>query len=968
MPEADRSGGRALAWLTSRGPELIEADGVLVALAATHLWVCPLPAPAVFAALAVALVWPGGGRPLPTDWRRYARGLPYRLAVMAVVGALWHYAFSLPLASLAFSPLWLAGGAAWVVAHQAPVPASIRIARTVGEWSRRQRERAFAVQADLGLADLAVWATGFYFAACFLPGFWPHPWLPAALLGAWGVGRGLMGWHRLAPSAGADAIRVLISAAVLGFLTAAARSAGGTPSLRAEFAVFFWGAVASLAVRLGARTRERRWGDRAPELMRWVLVGAAGLWLLRGLGRYALHGSDDALWYATMLADVVTQLRAGIFPFWSGQSIYQFNGAIYPLRVAPGFLYLGALLDALTFRSLGVFALQNLLLTLVGIGTIFSAYFCLAALLPSRRGLAAGLAILFLGCPGVLGVAYNSDLYMSWTTLPWIPIIWFATVRSFRDRGAPGTLFLLGAALGLGWWGHSPIALWSTLVAGLIQGVRLAGQGLRPGEVWAWMGSAAAFLAIAGYPIGSVLLYPPQAGIKMGDFQRATAGTIAYFVDSAFPGILRPLSHNGRSLSDFQLGYALWLILAGCTWHLRRMRRPEILLPVVVAWALIVLLLPIPVVNLKLWAVIPAFIRNTTGNWAMNRLYLLLAAAVAFGAAAAFASVTDTDRKPRRWLWALLWLGCAWNVRDDAAFVQGSIEGAHPPSSAANQLRPENVKISRFAYMVFPKWPVWFNHGVVDPAMENRLRDRSSFAVIASNAGAAQAAGREVASGQFRRLNVPASYSEFDRTLRLEPGRRYLLDFDYLKPEVSGVLQIEGPHFFREYGVPEYGGDASFGAGGAHSQVISVWTSGAEAEDLRLRYVSPPTPADPQRSPTFARVRLLEFNPAALPVRVTSWMPYRAEVTSPVSAWVETPRVYLDGYVATVNAQPAAVARSPEGLASVAVPAGSSSIQLVYRPPVGLVALFWVSLTGIAAALVLAARLLVPSSSPSIAS
>ncbi len=956
MPEPERSGARVRAWLNSRRPELIEADGVVVALAATQLWICPLPASAVFSALALALAWPGGGRPLPTRWAPYAGGLPYRLAVMALVGGLWHYAFALPLAAMAFAPLWLAAGAGWVVAHKSPVQSSIGLARKVGEWVRVQRQRAAAAQVDLAVTDLAVWAVGFYFAGCFLPDFWPHPWLPAVLLLVWGVGRILLGWHRLALGAGADFVRVVASTAALAALTAAARVAGGTPSLRAEFTLFFWGTAATLAVRLGARVRERRWADRAPELMRWLLVGAAGLWLLRGLGRYALHGSDDALWYGTMLADVVTQLRAGIFPFWTGQSIYQFNGAIYPLRVAPGYLYLGALLDTLTFRSLGIFAVQNLLLTLVGLGTVTSAYFCLAALVPGRRGLAAALAILFLGCPGVLGLAYNSDLYMSWTTLPWIPVVWYASVQSFRDRGAPGTLFLLGAALGLCWWGHSPIALWSTLVAALIQGVRLAVHGLRRGEVGRWLPAAAAFIAIAGYPIGSVLFYPPQAGIKMGDFQRATAGTIAYFIESAFPAVLRPLSHNGRALSDFQLGYALWLVVAGCTWRLRRTRRPEILLPLFVAWGIVILLLPIPVVNLKLWTMIPAFIRNTTGNWAMNRLYILLAAAVAFGAAASFAAAAAAGAKPQRWLWRMLWFGCAWTVVEDAAFVQGSIEGAHPLSSAANQLRPENVKISRFAYMVFPKWPVWFNHGVVDPAMENRLRDLHSFAVIASNEAAAVGAGREVAAGRFRRLNVPASYSEFDRTLRLEPGRRYLLDFDYLQPLVTGVLQIEGPHLFREYGVPEYGGDGSFGSGGGHSHVISIWTSGREPEDLRLRYVAPPTPADPQRMPTFARVRLLEFDPAALPVRVTSWMPYRAEVTSPVRAWVETPRVYLDGYVATVNAQPAAVVRSPEGLACVAVPAGHSSLQLVYRPPFGLAALFWISLTAIVASLCFGAR------------
>src|SRR6185312_9568491 len=192
------------------------------------------------------------------------------------------------------------------------------------------------------------------------------------------------------------------------------------------------------------------------ENLRRLSVGAAALFLLRGYLRRTLEGGGDSGWYATMLADVVAQTRAGIFPVWAGQSIYQFNGAIYPLRVAPAFHQLGALVDALTGRTLGVYALQNLLLTAVGLAAAYAAYFTLAALLPSRRWLAAGLAVLFFACPGVVGLPYIADLFMSWTTVPFVPVVWYATLRSFRDGGPAATLALLGGSLGLCWWGHSP--------------------------------------------------------------------------------------------------------------------------------------------------------------------------------------------------------------------------------------------------------------------------------------------------------------------------------------------------------------------------------------------------------------------------------------------------------------------------------------------------------------------------------
>ena len=69
--------------------------------------------------------------------------------------------------------------------------------------------------------------------------------------------------------------------------------------------------------------------------------------------RARLYGAGDALWYANMLADYVTQLRAGDVPDLCGQTEFAFNGAVYPLRVAPMYQHLGGLLDLLTGRRSG---------------------------------------------------------------------------------------------------------------------------------------------------------------------------------------------------------------------------------------------------------------------------------------------------------------------------------------------------------------------------------------------------------------------------------------------------------------------------------------------------------------------------------------------------------------------------------------------------------------------------------------
>lgn len=702
---------------------------------------------------------------------------------------------------------------------------------------------------------------------------------------------------------------------------------------------------------LGAAARVRALPPALPEALRCALLGAAALWLMRGFAARTLKGTGDARWYATMLADMVAQVRSGVFPVWCGQSLYQFNGAIYPLRVAPAFHYMGALLDVLTLHALGVFALQNLLLILLAVAAIATAYLGLRALLPGRAWTAALLAALFLSCPGVLGISYNTDLFMSWTTLPMVPVVWFATVRSFQDGGAARTLVLLGASLGCCWWGHSPIALWSTLIAGTAQAVRIAAQG-RGGISWrAMLAAGVAFGAIAAYPVGSVLLFPPEPGVRIDSFTRATAGSIAYFLREVFPATILPLSRNGRSLGDFQLGYALWAVLLVFTPSSVRAKRLASAVPLAAAALLCLLLLPIPGLDLALWTAVPGFVRDTTGNWAMNRLYLPVAAATVFGTAACVAGGPAGKSGRSLALGILLATGCAWSFSEASKFATGSRESTFPPESAIDFLRPENVQITQFSYMVFPATPSTFSHGVTDPALENHLLARDTLAQIAADAPAAATSGHLEAEGDFSwKTAGRLDYLDLDAVFTIRPSRAYLLDFDFPKPsEVRGELEIAGSHFFRVYGLPEHGGAKAFGAGGEHSRFLPVWTTADGAQRLTLRYV--PLAAFPSRDevPRIAHVRLLSYDPAALPVRVQSWIPYRTLVTSPAPAWLETPRMYQVGYRATVQGRPALVRKSPDGFVCVAVPEGASSVELSYVAPAGLSILFWLSLLSMAA-------------------
>jgi hypothetical protein len=232
--------------------------------------------------------------------------------------------------------------------------------------------------------------------------------------------------------------------------------------------------------------------------------------------------------------------------------------------------------------------------------------------------------------------------------------------------------------------------------------------------------------------------------------------------------------------------------------------------------------------------------------------------------------------------------------------------------------------------------------------METLLRSTDTLQPIASNYEAAKATARLDASGAF----VPpvpgtANFAQLDKRFRIERGRSYLLDFSFPQGSATrGVIEIAGRTFHREYALPEYGGSKAFGAGGDHRSLVPLSTSSPTPVDLTLRYFPESAqPADP-----VIRVRFLEYDPSALPIRLESLIPYRVLVKSPAAAWLETPRMHQVGYIAMANGHPTALRRSPDGLTWIAIPAGESQVELLFKPPLGLQVLFWVSLLSIGAA------------------
>lgn len=645
-----------------------------------------------------------------------------------------------------------------------------------------------------------------------------------------------------------------------------------------------------------------------------------------------------------MTADMIKQVRAGVFPVFVGQSEYQFNGAVYPLRVAPGFHYLVALLDTLTLRALEPVTVQNLLLALLGVGGAVSCYLCLAALQPARRWLAVFLAFLFISCPGVLGLPYDGDLYMAWTTVPLVPLVVYGALRSFQ-RMDWGTAACMAGGLGLMWWAHTPVAVWTTGFVVFTQIVRLASQLPRRLAIGWEAALLATFLAVAAYPLVSNLFVTLEPGVKM-EIIPVAPETIAYFVGSVFPAVLLPMTKWGRELGDLQLGYSCWILwLCVVVWACVRRSRAAVVLSIA-STGLVLLLTPVGVLPLVLWRHVPDLVRAITGGWAMNRLYLLLACLIVFGAWFALNDVLRRKPAIRFLAYPLLAGMCLWSGLESAKFAAGSRAAKRPPESGRRLLLPENIVLNRYAYTNFPGVPVYFTHSVTEPHLESRLLNRKTRHLLAGDIESIEndsAQGVQLAAqGEFTSKSGVSTIYDYLPKLTLKPGRHYGLLFNFWYPKATAILVMRGPLFDRIYAFPDYGEAKSFGAAPGHSHLLPIWTDGTVPEEIQLELR---VQADwVSRDLTdFASFQLLDYDSALLPVQVTSLVPYRAKVAAPAEAWLETPRMYQSAYQAVVNGRRVDIAKSPSGLVMVPVPRGVSAVKVQYYPPFPLLAAFWVS-------------------------
>lgn len=676
------------------------------------------------------------------------------------------------------------------------------------------------------------------------------------------------------------------------------------------------------------------------ELTRWFFLLAVAAWALRPFATARFIGTGDALWYANMLADFVLQCRLGHFPVFIGQTEYAFNGAVYPLRVAPLFQHLAGLLDVSTGRQLSFFALQHLVVVVVGVAGVVSCYVCLVATVPQRRREAALLTALYITCPGLLGIVYIQDLYMSWMTLPFLPLSVYGVVRSYQKNDY---LAWLIQAVGLGglWLAHAPIAMWVTGISGAAQLVRLITVHRDRASWKKMLVGSSALLVLAQYPFVSVALLKIPMTSPSASSALEHPEKIVGALQTAFPGCLLPLSSTAGELSDLQLGYGLIVaLLIG----LAGLAGPSRLLPGVLVGAvlgILAVLLPLPYWTEFFWLKLsPEIVRRLTFYWPMHRLYVILATLVVFVALLGIDRFSQKRPQFSSLLIALLSLGCGWSLWETRHFMAAAELRTATREESERKQRPENRLLMNHAYGLFEKLPPYFSNGVLDPTAELRLLTPNTQEPIVP-----ALTSKTVQEGTFRgAVDATPGVLNLTPKLALFPGRRYELEFTFFSPEQKGILQLLGSSLFREYVLPQSGEERAFGAQAANSHTLSLWTSQSTPETIQLRFVFGETDGTAASFSKFATFRLVERLSDSAPIQVKSWTPLTLDVTTLSPALVETPRMFLPHYRVQINGRDEPATLSVNKLTAASIPAGTSHLSITYSPPGLLQVSYWASL------------------------
>lgn len=757
--------------------------------------------------------------------------------------------------------------------------------------------------------------------------------VPWSRRGAWGRAGGKLAAIALSAAAGALALKALC---------------GPFTVVQAEaFALLLGSALAAGAIVQGLVARRRAGGTW--EGLRFAIAQGAALFAVHPYVRSCHIGAGDAYSYSLMVADFREQVGKGVFPVFIGQSWFAFNGGFQPIRNAPYFQHLAALLDLGSLGTLSAFALQNLTVLVSMLGAVAGCYAALRLFLRGSPWVALGLAVLYGLCPGVLAPLYGGDMYLTFMTLPFVPWLFLGIAESAVVPGRLWPWGLQAGALAGMWLAHPPVAAWATMLA-VASAAWTAARDRRARVLGRMAAATALFLVL------SAGLFVSVHALQIPAVARADAlASVDYkllVIGGSWRGSLLPVSHGGNALlTDIQLGYGLWaclLLAAAGAARLRSGRRLAacFVLVLVFAW-------PVPFLTAFAWRSLPSLLLSVTNQWPVERLYVLLAGLSVFIAAAGLERLLERGGWRRRAVGALVLIACLWSASETVKFFRRGAANVQPENESEATHLSENIVLSRTHSVEIVGTPAYFTFGHMDPRLETRLLDRQTGEVVADGttrlAGAADAAPAVL-------LRDPAD-GFFAGRITLGPRADTILRFDFLGARPSGELQVMGASISNVYPLPSAGLAKAFGAAPGNGRTLILRNSTGLAEEVSLRFLG-----QPLANGVFARVSADPMGAAPRAITLESLVPFRAGVSAARDSFLETPRLFVPGYEAVVDGTPVVCTKSPEGLVEVAVPRGRHEVTVSYpgspllKWSYAVTAAAWLLLLGAIGATGLAAR------------
>lgn len=629
------------------------------------------------------------------------------------------------------------------------------------------------------------------------------------------------------------------------------------------------------------------------------LLLAVELWAVRPYLGTEWVGAGDAYHYALQLEDMRTQVRAGVFPVLVGQSIFGFNGNIHTLRTAPLFVHVGLVVDLISGGRLETFALENAVAVLAALGCAASMFLVLLGRGLRNLGLVAVLAAAYATSVGVVGTLLAGDMYATLMAAPWLPVV-IAGLIDFVERGWTSRRSALTViAYALVWYAHPPTAALLTPVVMIALVVRWIVDPSRGRLVAGAVAAACGWAALCGY------LFVSVGSMRLAYFGReqglATADVLG-LLPRLWPALLGPVSAHGGAPTDLHPGWAVLAVaLAGLI--LLRTRTWRAAWPALALAGYLLALMPGPSSYL-LWHLIPESVITFVNPWPHQRIVPIAAALVLIWGGESIDGWAGPRRGRRGLTLVLLLVAVGANLAELSRLMPHRFPDAR-------RILPANVTLTRSSYLLFNSFPAYFSNGFVAPEEEVRILDEA-FRVRLTDADSLFSQPAEV--GPW----FPVKPQEI---VQMRPGLGWAIEFNFPDPAAVGEITLVSGEMRRVFAVPESGAPLAFGSTPAASHRLMVAASAQMGPQIvilcSLRGVT-------------ARLRF--YREDALPIRVLSLVPFVLRVHSPIPGWVETPKVALPGYTATVNGRAVAVTRSPQGLVSIPIGAGDAVIRLGYHP------------------------------------